>query len=353
MNIDFLSIKPLLRQFLLQRLLTEKLLKFADEEGFFELLGSMGTFDIEKAAEVFQHVNGYQLQEKTRLRMFTVLIDLLHECEYIKNNDRGYVWVSDANFNRPLQESEYKIVINTFGGQVAFIEECILYAATFLRGGPSLYSFDRHSLDTWEKFLENAEFRFARSILTKLLIPYTDSRHTILDLCYGPGFDILQIQEHAPSMKVTALDFKDTFYNQASHRSLNPDSVEWVSPELWNGFGSHLPFDDNIFDAVLFTCADPYIPEELRKYVYSDIFRVLKRGGSLGILTRSYPDPGKTYVNDTWIRRGILCHDFAESVCEGWHGFCHADESLNLFRSIGYSVHTIMLNASIWRLDKT
>jgi len=353
MNTNSLNIKPILRQFLVQRFLTERLMRVTDEEGISELLASMRRFDMEDAVEALQRNLGYKLQDRIRLRMFKALIDLLCECEHTKDCGGWYVWDKGKDSDIRMEKGEYEIVRNTFGGQASFFEECISYAGTFLRGGPPLYSFDRNSTDIWEKFLGNAEFIFARSILTKLLIPWKNSNCTILDLCYGPGFDILQIQEQSPQIQVTALDFKDIFYNQASCRILNPDSVKWVDPALWNGFGAPLPFDGNTFDNVLFTCADPYIPGELREYVYSDIFRVLKHGGALGILTRSYPDTCRKYVKDTWIRRGILCHDFSESVCEGWHGFHDAHESIDLFKRIGYSVHTTMLNASIWRLDKS
>jgi ubiquinone/menaquinone biosynthesis C-methylase UbiE len=353
MNTDSLNVKPILRQFLVQRFLTERFIRFTDEEGILTVLASMERFDMEKAVESFHRNLGYNLRGRIRLRMFRVLIDLLCECEYVKDYGGWYMWNAGKDLDISLKENEYEIVKNTFAGQTNFFEECIYYASTFLRGGPPLYSFDRNSTDIWEKFLKNAEFTFARSILTRLLIPSKDSNCAILDLCYGPGFDILQIQEQSPQIKVTALDYKDIFYNQASRRLLNPDSVKWVDSALWRGFGDPLPFDDNTFDKVLFTCADPYILEESREYVYSDIFRVLKRGGALGILTRSYPDPGRKYVKDTWIRRGILCHDFSESVCEGWHGFYDAHESIDLFKKIGYSVHTTMLNASIWRLDKS
>lgn len=353
MNTNSLNIKPLLRQFLVQRFLTERLIRFTDEEGISELLASMRRFDMEDAVETLQRNLGYKLQDRIRLRMFKALIDLLHECEYIKDDGGWYWWDVCKDLDISLKEDEYETVKNNFKGQTIFFEECIFYASAFLRGGPPLYSFDRNSTDIWEKFLENAEFRFARSILTKLLIPWENSNCTILDLCYGPGFDILQIQEQSPQIQVTALDFKDIFCNQASRRILNPDSVKWVDSALWNGFGAPLPFDGNTFDYVLFTCADPYIPGELREYVYTDIFRVLKRGGALGILTRSYPDSGRKYVKETWIRRGILCHDFSESVCEGWHGFYDAHESIDLFKKIGYSVRATMLNASVWRLDKS
>lgn len=350
--LNSLDIKLLLRQFLVQRFLTERLIRFANEEGIPELLASMQRFDMEKALETFQRKLGYELQDKTRIRMLKALVDLLYECEYIKRTDGWYWWDAGKNRDISLRKGEYEIVKSKFKGLAFFFEECIRYASTFLRGGPPLFGFDSNSAFIWEEFLGNAELGFARSILINLLFSWKDNNHTVLALCYGPGFDILQIQEHSPHIKVTALDFKDIFFNRAPRRILNPDSITWVDSALWNGFGSPLPFEDNSFDNVMFACADSYIHQEMREYVYGDIFRVLKHRGSLGILTYSYPDANREYVKDTWIRRGILCHYFSESVCNGWYGFHGAHESVNLFARIGYSIHTTMLNASIWRLDK-
>ncbi len=151
---------------------------------------------------------------------------------------------------------------------------------------------------------------------------------------------------------MTALDFKDIFRKRALSRIPKPEAVQWIDAELWNGFGTPLPFPDGTFDLLYFACADPYIPVESREFVYRDIFRVLKRSGSVGLLSHSYPDDKNEHVRDPWARRGILCHDFFESVCEGWHGFSDAGESRNLFESIGYTIDTVMMNASIWRLDK-
>ena len=34
----------------------------------------------------------------------------------------------------------------------------------------------------------------------------------------------------------------------------------------------------------------PYIPHDLREDVYRDISRIIRPGGGLGVITRSYPD---------------------------------------------------------------
>ena len=352
MSLNAPHLKSFLGQFFVHKILTKRLLYFIDEQGIAGLFSSLKRFTIKEAVETLQHEFGYKLEDRIRLRMVTVLIDLLYECSYVEKKEGFYVWNEGNKLETGLSKDEIEIACNMFKGQVNFFEECVAYADAFLRGNPPLYSFDSNAVNVWEEFLGNAEFSFARSVLINLLLSERSKNMHVLDLCYGPGFDILQMQEQFPAVKVTAVDFKDIFLRQALHRILNPKPVNWIKSELWKGFGTPLPFSDSTFDIVFFACADPYIPSELREYVYRDIFRVLKREGALGILSRGYPDPWREYVKDIWVRRGILCHDFAESVCEGWHGFYDAKESINLFKTVGYTLHTIMLNASLWRLDK-
>ncbi|MBV6518271.1 MAG: hypothetical protein DCC43_00730 [Candidatus Brocadia sp.] len=350
-SVDSPNIKMLLSQSHPQMFLTDRLIRFVEEEGISELLQSMRRFTIEEALEAFREKLGYKLQDRVRLRMAKVIVDLLYECEYLEKKGERYFWIEGKGFGTKLSADGYKVAKDAFKGQVDFFERCIMYADKFLNGNPPLYSFDSASTGIWEEFLGNTEFRFARSVLINLLFSGRNDNATVLALCYGPGFDILQMQEQY-NIRVTALDFKDVFQSQASRRILNPNSVKWVQSALWKGFGTPLPFHDTMFDAVFFACADPYIPEESREFVYKDIFRVLKHGGILGIVTRSYPDTERKYVKDPFVRKGTLCHDFSESVCEGWCGFYHPQESENLFKTIGYHVNTIMLNASVWRLDK-
>lgn len=352
MNQNSPDIKSLLNQFSLQKFLTKRLLRFIHDEGILQLLASMQRFVIDEVIETLQLKLGYKLQDETRIRMVKVLIDLLYECEYLVYKNNVYQWNRGRNLKICLENEEYKVVETSLRGMVDFFEECIGYAGDFFRGATPRFRFDNESTSTWEKFLGNAEFSFIRSVLLKLLMFEKRDTGNILDLCYGPGFGLVQIQERLPEVRLMALDFTDNFYRQAAGRLPNAHAVKWIKSELWNGFGTPLPFDDNTVDSVLFTCADPYIPSEWREYVYRDLFRILKQGGTLGIMTHSYPDREKKYVKDTWIRAGILCHDFSESVCEGWQGFYNAEDSLNLFKEIGYHIYAVMLNASVWRLDK-
>lgn len=346
------DIKTLLGLSLVNKYLTGRLLRFADEQGISRILASMGSFTPEDAISVLQKDCGFVLNDKVRARMMKVLIDFLCECGHARKENGRFFWGSGNTARCSLSADETAIAKEVFRGQVEFFERCLIHAAAFLRGGPPLYSFDSETTHIWEDFLGNAEFNFARSVLAQVMLSGNGDNAHILDLCYGPGFDILQIQERFAGVRITALDFKDIFRSRALGRIPNPEAVRWVDSGNWGGFGTRLPFPSETFDMVFFACADPYIAGELRDPVYRDIFRVIKPGGSLNILSHSYPDPGMRFVEDIWVRRGTLCHDFAESVCEGWHGFYGAAESLALFGSIGFRVDTVMMNSSIWRLDK-
>ena len=352
MAINYSDVKALLSLSLVHRYLTSRLLRFADEQGISRLFASMDSFTLEDAASVLQKDCGYVLNDKVRARMVKVLIDFLCECGHAVKENGRYFWNGRTGAVDSLSADENAIAKEIFKGQVDFFERCLLHAGTFLRGGLPLYSFDSEAAQIWEEFLGNAEFNFARSVLAQVMLSGKGENAHVLDLCYGPGFDIIQIQEHFAAIRLTALDFKDIFRERALSRIPNPEAVRWVDSGKWGGFGTSLPFPSNVFDVVFFACADPYIAEELREFVYSDIFRVIRPGGSLNILSHSYPDPEMRFVEDIWVRRGTLCHDFAESVCEGWHGFYDAGESLSLFESIGYKVGMVMMNSSIWRLDK-
>jgi len=342
----------LLGRSLAHKYAADSLLSFADEKGILGSLSSLGSFTLKDAAAALRRECGYALDEGVRARMLKVLIDFLCECGLAAHDNGCCVWRDGCGNGRLASAGEMTQAAELFRGQVDFFDRCLAYADVFLRGGDRLFGFDAESAQIWENFLGNAEFNFGRSVLAQLMFSSGSKNPEVLDLCCGPGFDIIEIQNNSAGAIVTVLDFKDVFRERVLRRAPDPEAVRWIDSGSWAGFGTALPFAPEAFDAVFFACADPYIPEESREFVYSDIFRVIRPGGSLNILSHSYPDPEQKFVDDPWIRKGTLCHDFAESVCEGWHGFYDAAASCRLFESIGFRVTTIMMNASIWRLDK-
>lgn len=307
---------------------------------------------MESAEEMLNQKFGIPASDPVRTRMIRIALDFLCECEVLKKEGIFFSRGCTDYDAFQLSKNEIERAGTFFSGQISFFNECINYSEKFLRGGPPLFRFDEKSLDIWERFLGNTEFETARILLMKLLSSKKSGACNILNLCSGLGFDISAIQHIMPDAEITAIDFTDVFRERASGRTERPETVRWLDSSLWDGFGNALPFGNEIFDLIFFSCADPYIPLDKRDFTYQDIFRTIKKGGSLGILTKSYPDPEKTGVQDRWVRCGVLCHDFAESVCEGWYGFTLPEKSAGLFQDIGFDVSSVLLNSSLWRLDK-
>jgi ubiquinone/menaquinone biosynthesis C-methylase UbiE len=283
--------------------------------------------------------------------MLRVLLDLLVDCGVISvHADSSCSWSGGAARSWRPSSADAETIARAFEGQMEFFDQCLNYADAFLSGQPPLFNFSGGSTHAWERLLGNGEFAFARSVVARLLLPRVARGAEILVLCYGPGYDLVEIENRRPDVRVTALDFTNTFFANASRRLRRPDAVQWIDAARWCGFGFPLPFDDRSFDMLLFSCADPYIPPASREAVYRDIYRVLRPGGVLGILTHSYPDAAHCEVPDEWIRRGTFCHDFLESVCQGWQGFYGAAESRDLFARVGFRRDVVTLNSSVWRL---
>ncbi len=349
---DIGEIKDLMMKALPQKYLTKRMLGFLTEAGVIDMLSETERHSYESLMEALQSNFGVESLGACRIRMFQIIVDFLVECNLIEVNDGLYSRGSKGISDYELEDDEIEKISKLYYGQLLFFNKCIDHAMTFIKGGPPLLGFNEKSLDVWESFLGNAEYKMARELLIKLLTSVKSGKCKVLNLCYGPGFDIMAIEKLMPESEITAIDYSDVFRERACRRISRPESTKWTDSSLWNGFGHALPFDEEVFDIVFFACADPYIPEEIREAVYRDIYRVMKKGGSLGVLTNSYPDAEKSYVKNEWIRRGVLCHDFAESMCEGWKGFVRAENSIDMFEKSGFSVGSVLLNASLWRLDK-
>ena len=339
--------------FAVPRLLTDRLLSFVDTARITDVLAALPAFDVDEAAERIGAATGYRLDDPLRRRMVRVLCDLLGDCGYVVPNGSGRLcWNHAASHPWRPTPADERAIGRTFDGQMEFFDHCLRYVDRFLSGAPPLFDFDGGSVLAWERLLGNGEFAYARTVIGRLLLARAPAGVEVLVLCYGPGFDLAEIEHRRPDARVTALDFTNAFGDTAAARLRAPNAVRWMGAGAWQGFGSPLPFEAESFDAVVFSCADPYIPPASREAVYRDMFRVLRPGGVVGLLTHSYPDAARAEVKDEWVRRGIYCHDFLESVCQGWQGFYDAEETRQLFTRVGFRVEVVALNASVWRLQR-
>ena len=327
-----------------RRMLPE-LLSLVVREGVLERSRALSVFSFDELCGALHRKSGYDLSRGNRRRMIRLLIDLLVECGWLEADRSGDRWSCrrDGNF------LPGEVPADTAGGdgQIVFFRRCLRLVPGYLRGEEAPIGFDAENVRVWEDFLGCDEFQACRSILLDRMASTAGASPSLLDLCHGPGWGIERAMERWPEARITAIDFTDAFTGRAKCRAEQarvrnaargrPSSpVEWFGPYDWKGFGHPLPFPEGAFRAVLFSCGDSYIRPDARDAVYADLRRVLAPEGTLGILTRGYPDPEHRHVPSYWPRITALIHDFTESVCAGWHGFPDVGESVEMFSRLGF-----------------
>lgn len=342
-------------RFAAERLLVDRVRAFVDASGIAAVLAEHGQVSFTEALDLFEARLHFALLDPVRVRMIRVLFDFLVERGELRPGADGHYTFRPQPPQAsvaPPGEAPVGAQAAESVGQLAFFERCLQHAAPFLHGHRPLFDFDAASAPAWEGLLGNSELRLARGILARLVLPRDRRASDGLVLCYGPGFDLAEIEARCPATRLTALDFTDAFRPLARRRLQAPDRVAWPDAASWGGFGRPLPFDEDSFDFVTLTCADPYIPRDCRLAVFEDLRRVLRPGGVLGLLTHSYPDPARLAVSNSWIRLATYCHDFLESVCRGWQGFSDAESLRQLLARARFHVDLVTHNASVWRLSK-
>ncbi len=354
-----------------RRLLAD-VLGLAGREGILERIRRLSPVSLDELCAALSSDLGYALDRGNRRRMICLVLDLLRECGQVSTVGEAWLWRDDA---APADSGMVRGAGPTgeraamADDQYLFFRRCLEAAPGYLRGGDPTLLFDDRNARAWERFLGCTEFCACRALLLKLMGIGNLAAPRLLDLCHGPGWDLDAIITCHPATRITAVDFTEAFGQGArvraeraqtrSHRlgSAVPPIV-WIGPDRWKGFGQPLPFPDGTFDAVFFSCGDPYIPSDLRREVYRDVARVLIPGGTLGVLTRCRPDAGARHVPSFWLRVTALVHDFAESVCEGWEGFADAEENACVFADAGYQgggaepSEMSFLESSLWVLRK-
>lgn len=353
------------------RAILPEILHLAEREGILNRIRRMSPFAFEELCLVLRKDLGYALPVGNRRRMIRVLLDILSEYGWIRRERETWRWAGEGREAAWLREEAgpYPGEGAQDDGQYTFFHKCLTSVPSYLRGGAPAVVFDKADTATWERFLACSEFCTCRALLLNLLGIVNKPSFHLLDLCHGPGLGVEAAVALFPAIRIAALDFTDVFSRRAKERVNLVDArnralghpaadVSWYGPGHWKGFGHPLPFEDGGFDAVFFSCGDPYIPRDERKNVYREIGRVLASGGKLGILTRGYPDEEGRHVSSYGMRMAALVHDFAESVCEGWEGFSDVEESHRLFESLGFRpggqlferMH--LLESSLWMLKK-
>ncbi len=349
-----------------RRMLPE-LLSFVVREGVLERFRALSVFGFDELCRALHRDPGYDISRGNRRRMLRLLIDLLVECGWLEPARSGDRW--SCRRDGTPGPGEYRADTGEGDGQVKFFRRCLRFVPGYLRGEESPIDFDSENVRVWEDFLGCDEFQACRSILLDRMASTAGASPSLLDLCHGPGWGIERAMERWPEARITAIDFTGAFTGSAKCRAeqarvrnvarCRPSSpVEWFGPSDWKGFGHPLPFPEGAFESVLFGCGDPYIRPDARDAVYADLRRVLAPGGTLGILTRGYPDPEHRHVPSYWPRITTLIHDFTESVCAGWQGFPNVGENQDMFPRLGFrgawdpGGAMSILDSALWILKK-
>jgi SAM-dependent methyltransferase len=353
-------------------MLLADVLDLADREGILERMQRVSPVSRAEFCRVLQSELGYALDKGNRGRMIGLLLSLLSECGKVREQDGLWYWEPTASWAIPSSDfsgTRQEDVAMRADEQYLFLRQCLEAAPAYLRGrGPAL-PFDTRHTKAWESFLGCTEFQACRALLLELMNIEDRLTFRLLDLCHGPGWGLEVAISRFPSICLTAVDFTCAFRGcararveiaQSENRRLGRPivPVTWVGPDAWKGFGNPLPFPNGSFEAVLFSCGDPYVPSGLRREVYGEIARVLAPNGTLGVLTRCHPDAAARHVPSFWLRVAALVHDFAESVCEGWEGFWDAGEHMHTLAEVGFqggiaSGDTMsILESCLWVLRK-
>ncbi len=352
--------------------LLPRIIDFAEREGILPMIRRYSPLSREEIFGLLEKDLGYVVEEGNRGRMIGALLDLLFEAGVLR--EEGGCGIALAAVSEKEQDA---LCLQLYerddpvgpDGEVDFFHRCLDHAPFYLRGFAPAISFRAAHQSLWDLFLGSETFRYFRNLVLELLVSRETSGFRLLDLGHGPGWGSAAAIRIFPGMRITAIDYTDSFSRIARERvgtqlsenersGLPLTEITWVGPDRWKGFGDPLPFDDGNFDGVLFSGGDPYIPRDRRAGVYRDIYRVLAPEGRLGILTRGYPDRNRVHVPSTQMRLAALVHDFAESVCEGWEGFSGVEESISMFREIGFAASVPLMDrmnafeSSIWVLKK-
>jgi demethylmenaquinone methyltransferase / 2-methoxy-6-polyprenyl-1,4-benzoquinol methylase len=163
----------------------------------------------------------------------------------------------------------------------------------------------------------------------------------VLDLCCGTG-DLAFALKRKAKARILGADFSHTMLVRAREKSLSANGAAPI-PFL-EADALHLPFANHSFDLV--TSAFGF--RNLANYEdgLSEIFRVLKPGGTIAILEFAEPAPGflgdsyRFYTRTVLPKIGGLISGDSEAYSylpKSVARFFHPEELASVFKTVGYS----------------
>lgn len=103
---------------------------------------------------------------------------------------------------------------------------------------------------------------------------------TVLEIGVGTGNVLLKVKRAVPASIAIGLDPSTSSLATAAGKAARAG----VELQLDHGDATHLPYPDAAFDRILSSYVFHHIPDEKKLAALSEIFRVLKPGGSLHLL---------------------------------------------------------------------
>lgn len=101
----------------------------------------------------------------------------------------------------------------------------------------------------------------------------------ILEIAVGTGSATEFLAKTFPEAKITCLDLSPTYIKVAQDNLKKYPNIDFVQ-----GLGEDLHFKDEAFDAVVSVYLFHELPREIREKVITELLRVLKKGGYMGIV---------------------------------------------------------------------
>lgn len=170
--------------------------------------------------------------------------------------------------------------------------------------------YDQGHITEWLRFFQK------RTINT--ISPRPDFK--ILDVGCGTGWAVKQLGKMIPGGSACGIDLSPAMIEQAKDNSDASDNVEFKT-----GDSENIPYEDELFDAVMCTSSFHHYPKPVR--ALSEFRRVLKPGGY-------------AYVFDTCRDGSVLVflYDLGHKLLVGDHiRYYHTDEIRGFFQEAGFA----------------
>ncbi len=127
------------------------------------------------------------------------------------------------------------------------------------------------------------------------------SQGSILDIGTGPGWLLIKLREKAPDLQLTGLDISPSMVGKARAHVATADRGREI--QIVQGSASQLPFQDNLFDAVVSTGSLHHWKDPSASL--NEIWRVLKPGGT-GLIYDLVSDTPESILRDMALQFGRL-----------------------------------------------